>query len=144
MIAKHVAIGIGCLLCAALAAGCGQPKQVQPVTGFEDTGEADIAEQEDKEIEPAVKMPDEMNAAEKKAACCEQCTKGLAKDRTGQPPEQIPCADFTADLEEWCLNYFRDHAMMASECQAVAKPAASATPDAGSPDAAAPPPPAGR
>jgi len=55
-------------------------------------------------IDPAVK-------------CCGQCKTALAKDRTGAKPDTIPCADFTADLDVTCLEYFRGKKMMASQCQ---------------------------
>ncbi|MBW2524244.1 MAG: hypothetical protein JRI23_08725 [Deltaproteobacteria bacterium] len=107
-------------LLAASLPGCGgPPKQVAPPTFLDSEGE-DIAPEEQKELEPAAKMPDEMSSGEKKAACCEQCAKGLAADRTGQPPDQIPCADFTAVLEEFCLDFFRKSPLKASECPSAA------------------------
>jgi hypothetical protein len=110
--------------------GCGQPKQAAPPQ-FEDHGGQDIAAEDEKEIVPVAKTPDEMSATEKKAACCKQCAKGMMDDRTGESAEKIPCADFTSTLEDWCLDYFRKTPAMASECAGAApatEPAGSATP----------------
>lgn len=108
--------------------GCGaQPKQVAPPPILDSGGE-DIAPEEETVLEPDAKMPDEMSGEEKKTDCCAQCVKGLADDRTGQPPDKIPCADFTAVLEEFCLDYFRKSPHMASECKDSAPPSAEAGP----------------
>lgn len=110
------------VLAGGLVLGCpAPPKQVAPPP-IEDTGGEDIAPEEQKELEPAAKMPDEMSPTEMKAECCAQCDKGLAADRTGQPPDQIPCADFTALLEEHCLDYFRKNPLKASECKGARTP----------------------
>lgn len=142
MKAQHLVVSA--LLGAVAVVGCAAPpKQVAPPTIL-DSGEEDIAPEEDKELEPAVKMPDEMTADEQQQSCCTQCVKGLAADRTGQPPEQIPCADFTSVLDEFCLGYFRDKPMQAAECQAVAPeaPAAPAPEDGTADGGAADGPPA--
>ena len=49
--------------------------------------------------------------------CCGQCKAGLAKDRTGQKPETIPCADYTVELDPFCLEHFRGKKTMASQCK---------------------------
>ena len=124
------------VVCALLAAapflGCGAPKQMAPPPILDSGGE-DIAPEEETVLEPDAKMPDEMSKDEKKTACCSQCVKGLAADRTGQPADQIPCADFTSVLEEFCLDYFGKAPMQASECQSSAPDGADAKPPVGEP-----------
>jgi hypothetical protein len=127
------------LLGAGPLLGCGAPKQVAPPPILDSEGE-DIAPEEEKVLEPEAKMPDEMSTDEKKTACCRQCAKGLAADRTGQPADQIPCADFTSTLEDFCLEYFRTTPLQASECQSSAPDGADApSPDGEPPSPDAPP-----
>jgi hypothetical protein len=49
--------------------------------------------------------------------CCGQCKAALATDRSGAKPESIPCTDFTAGLDPFCLEHFRGRKTMASECK---------------------------
>ncbi len=115
MSSHYVAASLFAAFLVALGCNTKPPGQVKPPT-IEDPGGEDMAVQESTKLEPEVKMADEMTPAEKKAACCKQCAEGLKKDRTGHKPETIPCADFTSVLEEWCLEFFRDKPMKASEC----------------------------
>jgi hypothetical protein len=105
-----VALGIALTSCA-------KPKQaevpdVDKGSGVDMAGEepqAKPATTSEAAAEPAV--------SEMKAKCCASCKEGLAKDRTGAAANTIPCADFTAQLSPWCLEHFRAHPMMASECK---------------------------
>ncbi len=64
-----------------------------------------------------------VNAGEKSGAekmhekCCGQCKAAAAADRSGGKPETIPCTDFTAGLDPFCLEYFRGKKTMAAECK---------------------------
>ena len=49
--------------------------------------------------------------------CCTSCKEGLAKDRTGQSPDKIPCADYTDTPSPWCLEHFRGKPTMAAQCK---------------------------
>ncbi|MBI4704663.1 MAG: hypothetical protein HY744_26470 [Deltaproteobacteria bacterium] len=117
MALHHTAIGAVALALSVSFWGCGgKVKQAAPPR-IEDPGHQDM---EASEPEPAptatAKKEDDES---RKAECCAQCKKGLSLDRTRQKPEQIPCADFTADLDPFCLSYFRAHPMKAAECVAL-------------------------
>jgi len=126
--------------------GCAMtPKQAAPPE-FTDDGKQDMsteAVEQDKGLAPAKKMPDEMTAEEKKKTCCPQCEKGLNNDKTGQKPDQIPCADYAASLEVrgFCIDYFRQNQMKAAECKGVgaSAPSAPSPPATGAPSAPSPP-----
>ncbi len=103
---------------AALAA-CGKPPKQAEVPDVDKGSGEDMAGEE-----PATKPAASATAGasapsedEMKTKCCVACKEGLAKDRTGAAANTIPCADFTAQLSPWCLEHFRSHPMMASECK---------------------------
>ena len=108
------------LAAAALAFGlfhCGKPRQAQPPK-IEDTGDRDMpAEPKPAEATTAAASAAPAVDPERKAECCGFCKDNLAKDRTGQKPEVIPCSDLMADANPWCLSFFRKTPLMASECQ---------------------------
>jgi len=99
---------------AFFVAACGQPKQAEVPDVDKDTGGEDMAA-EPTAAEPTEAKPAE--AAEMREKCCASCKEALATDRSGTSPDQIPCADFTAALSPWCLEYFRANPTKASECQ---------------------------
>lgn len=102
---------------ALLVAACGQPKQAEVPDALGDTGAADMAGEEaaPKPVEEGDAKPE--GEGDMKQKCCASCKEALATDRSGTPPDQIPCADFTAALSPWCLEYFRENPTKASECQ---------------------------
>jgi hypothetical protein len=153
MTTEH-AIALTLALSASLVA-CGPPPKQAAPPEFTDEGKQDMSSESvdtQKELAPAKKMPDEMTPTEKKQACCPQCEKGLANDRTGQKADQIPCADYVASLEVrgFCIDYFRGNQMKASECKGVgpstppasgsAAPAASGSAAPAAPPASGKPP----
>ncbi|HVK64488.1 MAG TPA: hypothetical protein VM694_08440 [Polyangium sp.] len=98
-----------------LVAACSKPKQAEVPDVDKDTGGQDMAGEE------AAPKPEENAKPEgegdMKQKCCASCKEALATDRSGTAPDQIPCADFTAVLSPWCLEYFRSNPTKASECQ---------------------------
>jgi hypothetical protein len=129
------AIGLSCL---AYVAGCatGPPKQA-PIEMIEDEGGLDPgADESPTSAKPASTEgasedpnadPLEAEKAEMHDKCCVVCQEALAKDKSGRKPEEIPCADFTVDLNPWCLEHFREVPTKAAEC-APAGAAGAATP----------------
>ncbi|MDI1427907.1 hypothetical protein [Polyangium sorediatum] len=98
-----------------LVAACSKPKQAEVPDVDKDTGGQDMAGEEtapkpEEDAKPA-------GEGDMKQKCCASCKEALATDRSGTPPDQIPCADFTATLSPWCLEYFRSNPTKASECQ---------------------------
>ena len=122
MVAKYIAISAAALCVCIVGCNPRPPKQVSPPR-IEDSGEQDMGVVPQTEMtEAPEKDADEMTGEELHKHCCGQCEQGLAQDRTGQKAEEIPCADFTAILEEGCLTHFRDKPMQASECVGVGTP----------------------
>lgn len=104
--------------------GCAPPKQA-PLPEIEDEGGLDTGAGEKSSTSPggdeaagASGEGDSLEAEKEdmRAKCCPVCRDALAKDKSGRKPEEIPCADFTVDLNPWCLEYFRDTPTKASEC----------------------------
>jgi hypothetical protein len=102
---------------ALLLSACGTkpPKQVEAPDALNDKG-ADMSTGEDTggTVKDTGGKSGEQQMHDK---CCGQCKAALAKDRTGQKPEAIPCADFTDGLDPLCLEHFRGRKTMASECK---------------------------
>lgn len=117
MIAK-LAAAASLVLAASLAlSACGKPpKQVEAPDALVDKG-ADMSHGEDRGGD--IKTPAGEKSGEEKMRekCCGQCQKAAASDRSGSKPETIPCTDFTAGLDPFCLEYFRGKKTMASECK---------------------------
>lgn len=105
-------------LALALAAACGPPpKQAEVPDALNDKG-ADIAPSGDDAAGQAKGQEEaKQSEADMHAKCCEQCKEGMAKDRTGQPADKIPCTDFTDTLKPWCLEHFRGKPVMAAQCK---------------------------
>lgn len=120
---KHVA---GVLLTLCLLPGCDTaPKQKAPPripdpaedSVMSDKGADMAAEPEEGPVPVEHKK---LTPDEKRARCCQQCVKGFANDRTGDPPKKIPCQDFTVDVKKSCLKWFHDHPMNAAEAKSCA------------------------
>lgn len=110
-----VVLAAGAFALGSFAVGCGKVEQVRPPR-IEDTGDEDIAaEPEGKDLAPVEEK--KLTPEEQKQACCKECVTGLDNDRTGQKAEEIPCADFTAELSETCLKWFRDNPTKASDAR---------------------------
>jgi hypothetical protein len=110
-------------LIALSLVGCStQVKQAHApgVDEFAESGESDMAAGPEKGPKPLIKNADEL-----KRDCSAQCAQALEKDKTGDDPSKVPCADFTAELNEECLNFFRKTPMMAADAKAFAAEAAS-------------------
>lgn len=99
------------LACALALPACNTkpPKQAEAPDALSDKGPDMPSQAGSGPLQPVIEDP-----AKK---CCGQCKTALAKDRTGAKPETIPCADFTAELDVGCLEYFRGKKTMASECK---------------------------
>lgn len=99
-----------------LVTACGgPPKQAEVADDTKETG-MDVAAT-DPGAKPAEPGEVNENAAKMHEKCCEQCKTGLSKDRTGSAPNTIPCADFTADLDPFCIEHFRGKPTMADACK---------------------------
>lgn len=110
MLRKLTAAFTFLLATAALLPACNTkpPKQAESADAISDKGADMPSTAADAPIVPVIE-----DTGKK---CCGQCKAALAKDRSGGKPETIPCADFTADLDVACLEYFRGKKMMASQC----------------------------
>jgi hypothetical protein len=94
---------------------CGKPKQSEVPDADKEMGGPDMAAEE-ADVKPEAEKPAPTNE-ELRAKCRAACKEALAKDRSGAAPDTIPCADFTADLDFVCLEYFRANPTKASECK---------------------------
>lgn len=107
-------IAVPLLAIALFAFACGKPKQSEVPDADKETGGADMAPEDTagniNEDKPA-------GNEELRTKCCASCKEGLAADRSGAAPDTIPCADFTANLNVVCLEYFRANPTKASECK---------------------------
>jgi len=104
---------------ALFAVACGgPPKQADTPEPLSDQG-ADMSGGEDATNGGTVAPAEGGQSGEEQmhAKCCGQCKEGLAKDRTGQDPKGIPCADYTDTLDPFCLEHFRGKPTMAAECK---------------------------
>lgn len=108
---------MGTILAFACACGGTQVKQKSSDDSdlFKESGDTDMAAEPEKELKPHI-----VTKEQRKGLCCAACDKAIANDRTGDSPDKIPCADFTAELGEECLKYFSDNPIMASEAKACA------------------------
>jgi hypothetical protein len=101
---------------ALLAFACGQPKQSEvpdadkEAQGPDMGGEETAAKPVEGDAKPATNE-------DLRTKCCASCKEGLAADRSGTAPDQIPCADYTSNLSPWCLEFFRANPTKASECK---------------------------
>jgi len=91
------------------------PRQVEAPDALSDKG-ADMSTGADSSGTVA-NASDKSGEEKMHEKCCGQCKGALAKDRSGGKPETIPCADFTANLDPFCLEHFRGKKTMASECK---------------------------
>lgn len=98
-----------------LVAACSPPKQAEVPDVDKDTGGQDMAPEEGAAKPEEAAKP--AGDGDMKQKCCASCKEALSTDRSGTSPDQIPCADFTAALSPWCLEYFRANPTKASECQ---------------------------
>jgi hypothetical protein len=116
-------MGLRLPLAAILAAvfsfsGCAaKPRQAEAPDALQDKG-ADMSAGPQESGGDVKANPNEKSGVEKMhEKCCGQCKAALASDRSGAKPEAIPCTDFTAGLDPFCLEHFRGKKTMASECK---------------------------
>gem|GEM_PF-2942758 len=100
---------------ALLAFACGKPKQSEVPDADKETGGPDLAA-EDTTAKPVEAGEKPATNEELRTKCCASCKEGLAADRSGSAPDQIPCSDYTDKLSPWCLEFFRANPTKASEC----------------------------
>ncbi|UQA61588.1 hypothetical protein [Polyangium aurulentum] len=113
---KELSALAGMFLAASLlVAACGKPKQAEVPDVDKETAGPDMAGQEEAPKPEEAAKPE--GEGEMRDKCCASCKEAVKTDRSGAAPDQIPCADFTAALSPWCLEYFRAHPTKASECQ---------------------------
>ncbi len=115
----------GCLFLVAIAACATHVKQASApgADEFAESKDSDMAAAPEKGPAPVIKSADQV-----KHDCCAQCSDANGRDKKGDDPKTVPCADYTADLKEECLGFFRKTPMMASDaktCAAEAAPAAA-------------------
>ena len=116
---RSIALALSVLVLGVPLLGCRMkpPRQAESVDPTSDKG-ADMTGGEDGsgtlkgEAGSTKPSEDQMHAK-----CCAACREGLAKDRTGQSPDKIPCADYTDTLSPWCLEHFRSKPTMAAQCK---------------------------
>lgn len=119
MFAKLSKAAFAALVFAFVASACGAtkpPKQVEAPDALADKG-ADMSSGHDGSGNVAPTEGDKSGEEKMHEKCCGQCKEGLKKDRTGAAANTIPCADFTAQLDPFCLEHFRGKKTMASECK---------------------------
>ena len=108
-------LSLAFVLALALTACRGKPpRQVEAPDALSDKG-ADMSTGADTSGNVA-NANDKSGEEKMHEKCCGQCKAALAKDRSGGKAETIPCADFTATLDPFCLEHFRGKKTMASEC----------------------------
>ena len=101
----------------ALPACAGKPpRQVEAPDALSDKG-TDMSTGADSSGTVAANANDKSGEEKMHEKCCGQCKTALSKDRSGGKAETIPCADFTAVLDPFCLEHFRGKKTMASECK---------------------------
>ena len=119
MVQKLCAAASIVLAFALVLPACGKPgrgpKQVEAPDALADKG-ADMSTGADTSGNVAATPNDKSGEEKMHEKCCGQCKAALSKDRSGGKPETIPCADFTATLDPFCLEHFRGKKTMASEC----------------------------
>lgn len=98
---------------AMLACAGSKPRQKEDADPMKDSGQ-DMAAPDTAAAEGAKKDVAAEQAMHTK--CCEQCKEANKNDRSGQSPDQIPCADYS-DLQPWCTEHFRVTPTMASACK---------------------------
>jgi hypothetical protein len=114
---------LGTVLVSALCLSACDTKvqQVQPPRVADAPGPSESHRAADMMAEPEVgPKPVLASKLEKKAHCCAQCVAALDKDRSGQDATKIPCMDFTADMEEDCVIWFRSNPVKASDAASCA------------------------
>jgi hypothetical protein len=96
---------------------CGKPpKQAEAPDALTDKG-ADMSHGEDSSGDVKAPAGEKSGAEKMHEKCCGQCKAAAAADRSGGKPETIPCTDFTAGLDPFCLEHFRGKKTMAAECK---------------------------
>jgi hypothetical protein len=95
----------------------GPPKQAEVADVDKGTG-VDMGGAEESAAPPAASAAGAGEGEQDmRAKCCVECKASAAKDRSGAAKSTIPCTDFTATLPPWCLEHFRGHPAMASQCE---------------------------
>jgi hypothetical protein len=119
MLLKLAAAGTIAFTLALALAGCGAtkaPRQVESPDAVSDKG-ADISTGEDTSGNIKVNPNEKSGEQKMHEKCCGQCKAAAATDRSGAKLETIPCTDFTAGLDAFCLEHFRGKKTMAAECK---------------------------
>jgi hypothetical protein len=93
------------------------PRQAESAEDVTDKGGADMATGQDSSGEVKTDPNEKTGAQKMHDKCCGQCKAAAAADRSGGKLDQIPCTDFTAGLDPFCLEHFRGKKTMASECK---------------------------
>jgi hypothetical protein len=107
-----------CVLFAisSLAACSKPPRQAEAPDALNDKG-ADMSTGQEPGGEVKGNPNDKSGEEKMHEKCCGQCKAALASDRSGAKAETIPCTDFTAGLDPFCLEHFRGKKTIASECK---------------------------
>jgi hypothetical protein len=92
------------------------PRQAEAPDALADKG-ADMSHGEDGSGDIKGSTGEKSGAEKMHEKCCGQCKAAAAADRSGAKPETIPCTDFTAGLDAFCLEHFRGKKTMAAECK---------------------------
>ncbi|AKT35989.1 hypothetical protein [Chondromyces crocatus] len=115
MTPKALALALTAASLLAIGACSPPPKQAEVPDVQAESGVDMAPDEHAGAADPSATAPSDPE--EMRTKCCEECKAGLAKDRTGAPPDTIPCADYTDTLSPWCLEHFRANPLMASKCQ---------------------------
>ena len=118
---RGIALSVAALALSlgVITAACGgPPKQAEVPDITKDTGQ-DMSGEEGAppaaaSSNPAAEAPPPAEKMHEK--CCASCKEALAKDRSGAKANTVPCADFTGDMDVFCIEHFRSQPTMASDC----------------------------
>jgi hypothetical protein len=115
---RFVLAAASLLVAACSFAACAKPpRQAEAPDALQDKG-ADMATGQENQGGDVKTAPGEKSGSDKMhEKCCGQCKAALATDRSGAKAETIPCTDFTAGLDPFCLEHFRGKKTMAAECK---------------------------
>lgn len=104
---------------ALVVASCGgkPPKQAEAPDALNDKGADMQTGQEGNGGDVTQKAGNKSGEEAMHDKCCGECKAGMAKDRSGSAAKDIPCTDFTNDLDPFCLEHFRGRKTMAADCK---------------------------
>lgn len=107
-------LGLGLALAACNSK---PPKQAEAPDALADKGADMQTGQEGNGGDIKQKEGEKSGEEQMHAKCCGECKGAMAKDRSGSAAKDVPCVDFTSDLDPLCLEHFRGRKTMAADCK---------------------------